>query len=48
MSPPEVVYLAFGLTLCALLAVAIAYYFSRKRRAKVEEPKYKMLEDEDE
>jgi len=44
---PELAYLVFGATLCALLAVAIGYYFSRKRRAKVEEAKYKMLRDDD-
>jgi len=45
---PELAYLAFGLVLCALLLGAIVHYFSGKRRAKVEEAKYKMLEDDDE
>lgn len=48
MSGPEVAYLAFGLTLCGLLVAALAYYFSKARRTKVEEAKYKMLEDDDE
>jgi|APDOM4702015191_1054821.scaffolds.fasta_scaffold388819_2 LPXTG-motif cell wall-anchored protein len=48
MAGPEVAYLVFGLTLSALLLVAIGYYFSRKRKAKVEEAKYKMLQDDDE
>jgi len=48
MSGPELAFLAFGLVLCALLAGAIAYYFSRHRKAKVEEAKYNMLRDEDE
>jgi hypothetical protein len=46
MTGPEIAYLAFGLTLCALLAIAIAYYFASKRRAEVEEAKYKMMDDE--
>ena len=48
MSGPELAYLAFGLVLCGLLVAAIVHYFSRKRRGKVEEAKYKMLEDDDE
>lgn len=47
MSGPEVAYLVFGLVLCALLVAAVAYYFSARRRAKVEEAKYKMLEDDE-
>jgi cbb3-type cytochrome oxidase subunit 3 len=47
MSGAEVATLVFGLVLCGLLAAAIAYYYSTKRRAKVEEPKYKMLEDDE-
>ncbi len=48
MPGPELAYLVFGLVLCALLAGAIAYYFSAKRKATVEEAKYKMLQDDDE
>lgn len=48
MSGPEVAYLAFGVTLCALLLGAIGHYFSRKRKAQVEQAKYKMLQDDDE
>jgi cbb3-type cytochrome oxidase subunit 3 len=45
---PELAYLLFGATLCALLAaIAIAYY-RRGRRERVESPKYRMLEDDDE
>jgi len=44
---PELAYLVFGLVLCLLLAGAIAYYYSGKRKARVEEAKYKMLQDED-
>lgn len=48
MPGPELAYLVFGLVLCVLLAGAIAYYFAGKRKAQVEEAKYKMLRDEDE
>ncbi len=48
MSGPEVAYLAFGLVLCGLLVWAVLHYFSGKRRARVEEAKYKMLQDDDE
>jgi hypothetical protein len=47
MPSPEIVYLAFGFTLCALLAIAIAYYYSSKREKKVEEPKHRMMDDEE-
>jgi len=39
-------YLLFGLALCLLFAIIIVYYYSRKRKVKVEEAKYKMLEDD--
>ena len=39
--------LVFGLSLVALFGIIIAYYYSRKRRGRVEETKYRML-DEDE
>jgi len=45
---PELAYLVFGLLLCGLLVGAIAYYFAAKRKAQVEEAKYKMLRDDDE
>lgn len=48
MPGPELAYLVFGLLLCGLLLGAIAYYFSAKRKAQVEEAKYKMLRDDDE
>jgi cbb3-type cytochrome oxidase subunit 3 len=41
------VYLAFGLLLCAALLWVIVYYFSRKRKASIEEAKYKMLDDDE-
>ena len=48
MPGPEIAYLVFGLALCGLLLGAIAHYFSGRRKAAVEEAKYKMLRDEDE
>jgi cbb3-type cytochrome oxidase subunit 3 len=44
---PELLYLAFGLVLCAALAGVIAFYYSRRRKDRVERAKYKMLEDDD-
>jgi cbb3-type cytochrome oxidase subunit 3 len=38
-------YLLFGLALCILFGIIIVYYYSRKRKAKVEEAKYRMLDD---
>ncbi len=40
-------YFLFGLTLVVLFAVIIFYYYSKKRHKKVEEPKYKMFDEED-
>jgi hypothetical protein len=43
----EVAYLVFGGTLCAALAALAVFYFRRSRRERVEGPKYRMLEDDD-
>jgi LPXTG-motif cell wall-anchored protein len=43
----DTAYFVFGVTLCAALAGIIAFYFSRKRKDRVEHAKYKMLEDDD-
>jgi cbb3-type cytochrome oxidase subunit 3 len=40
-------YFLFGLSLVVLFGIIIGFYYSKKRREKVEEAKYKMLEDED-
>lgn len=40
-------YFTFGLTLVVIFVVIIVHYYSKKRHRKVEEPKYKMLDDED-
>ncbi len=41
------VYLAFGLVLSAALVWVWIHYFSRKRKASIEEAKYKMLDDDE-
>jgi LPXTG-motif cell wall-anchored protein len=43
----EVAYLIFGGTLCVALAGIGIYTFRRRRRDRVEGPKYRMLEDDD-
>jgi cbb3-type cytochrome oxidase subunit 3 len=43
----SVSYLLFGLTLVILLTVIIVHYYSKKRHRKVEEAKYRMLEDDE-
>lgn len=44
---PDTAYFLFGATLCAVLVGIIAFYYSRSRKDRVEQAKYKMLEDED-
>jgi hypothetical protein len=43
----DTTYLIFGLLLCAALAGVIGFTYARRRKDRVEAPKYKMLEDED-
>ncbi len=43
----DTAYLVLGATLCLALAGIIAFYFSRRRKDRVEHAKYKMLEDDD-
>ena len=40
-------YFIFGLALVVLFVIIIAHYYSKKRRHKVEEVKYKMLDDDE-
>jgi cbb3-type cytochrome oxidase subunit 3 len=40
-------YFLFGLALVVLFVIIIAYYYSRKRHEKVEDAKYKMLDDDE-
>lgn len=48
MTAQQVAYVVLGAALCAALAGLAIHYFSKSRRARVEQPKYKMLEDDDE
>ena len=43
---PETAYLIFGATLCLALVGIWVVLYSRKRRDKGEEAKYKMLDDD--
>ena len=43
----DTAYFVFGSTLCAALAGIIAFYYSRRRKDRVEVAKYKMLEDDE-
>lgn len=40
-------FFLFGLALVIVLLVIIVYYYSKKRQAKIEGPKYTMLDDEE-
>ncbi|MFL5260810.1 MAG: CcoQ/FixQ family Cbb3-type cytochrome c oxidase assembly chaperone [Anaeromyxobacteraceae bacterium] len=48
MGPGAFGYLAFGAALVVLFALIFKYYYAKNRRAKVEEAKYRMLDDDDE
>jgi hypothetical protein len=45
---PDVAYFVFGATLTAALAAIAVFYYRRDRKQRVEGPKYRMLEDDDE
>jgi hypothetical protein len=47
MSVEGIAYFVFGLTLVILFGFIIAHYYARKRHRKVEDPKYKMFEDDE-
>lgn len=47
MTAQGIAYFVFGLTLVVLFVVIIAFYYSGKRHKKVEDPKYKMFDDDD-
>lgn len=47
METQALAYVLFGVALVVLLGIIIVHYYSKKRRDRVEEAKYKML-DEDE
>jgi len=44
---PEIAYLAFGVTLCVALAVIAVVAYSRRRKERVEAPKYAMMKDDE-
>jgi cbb3-type cytochrome oxidase subunit 3 len=44
----DLAYFVFGGTLCVLLAAIVAFTYRRSRKERVESPKYRMLEDDDE
>ena len=43
----DLAYFIFGATLCVALAAIAVFYFRRHRKERVEEPKHRMLEDDD-
>jgi hypothetical protein len=44
----DLAYVVFGATLTVALAAIAVFYFRGHRKDRVEAPKHKMLEDEDE
>ncbi len=48
MNTQSMAYFIFGLALVVLFIVIIVHYYSRKRHSKVEQAKYRMLDDDDE
>lgn len=47
METQTLAYFLFGVALVVLFGIIIAHYYSRKRHDKVEEAKYKMLDDDE-
>ncbi len=47
MEPRALAYFLFGLALTGTFLAIILHYYAKKRHRQVEEPKYKMLEDDD-
>lgn len=47
MTPQLVAYLVLGITLCLAFAGLGVFTYGRKRKARAELPKYRMLEDDD-
>ena len=46
MNVGELGYLAFGAALVMLFVAIVRHYYARSRRARVEDAKYKMLDDD--
>jgi cbb3-type cytochrome oxidase subunit 3 len=47
MNGQATAYITFGLALVIIFTVIIVYYYSKKRHRHIEEPKYKMFDEED-
>jgi cbb3-type cytochrome oxidase subunit 3 len=47
MSLRALLYLLFTALLAAVFAGIVAYYYGRRRFERVESPKYRMLQDDD-
>ena len=47
MSLRALLYLLFTALLAVVLAGIVAYYYGRRRFERVESPKYRMLQDDD-
>jgi hypothetical protein len=47
VSVRALLYLAFTALLAVVFAGIVAYYYGRRRFDRVEEPKYRMLQDDD-
>jgi cbb3-type cytochrome oxidase subunit 3 len=47
MTAQAFAYLVFGFVLVVLFAVIIIHYYAKKRHGKVEEAKYRMLDDDE-
>jgi cbb3-type cytochrome oxidase subunit 3 len=47
MSAGELGYLAFGAALVVLFVAIVAHYYSKGRKGRVEQAKYRMLDDEE-
>jgi cbb3-type cytochrome oxidase subunit 3 len=47
MNFPEIAYTLFTFALAAVMAGIIAYYYNPKRKQEVEEPKYRMLRNDE-
>jgi len=42
-----IMYLIYGIILVVTFVGIIVFYYSRKRKKTIEDPKYKMLQDDD-
>jgi len=47
MENQALAYFLFGVALVVLFGIIIVHYYSKKRRDRVEEAKYKMLDDDE-